>query len=153
MFATGHSTQQVDASERGGDDHQRSVPEPLLRELRRSFSPLRLKYITQVLSGDELRVIGDLRDALIIARIKRMRAERLRRFDRYRPANRREHALYEQAQLQWLKDEQYLLGLRLGRSPSHRELLTDFAQYQNGLRFRAYYALKHPKRMCNISGC
>lgn len=153
MFATGHNTQLVEGPELGAEAHQqRAVPATLLRELHQRFSPRRVRYITDVLSAEELRVINDLGDALIIARIKRMPAERLRRFDRYRPANQREHALYEQAQLQWLRDEQYLLGLRLGRSPEHRELLADFAKHQNGLRFRAFYALKHPKRMKSIGG-
>jgi hypothetical protein len=135
-----------------GEQQPGALPAALLCELSMYFSPMRLRYISEVLSPDELRVIRDIRDALIIARIKRMSEDRLRRFDRYRPAGKHEHTIYEQAQLQWLYDEQYLLGLRLGRSPSHHELLADFAKHQNGLRFRAYYALKHPGRMSAVGG-
>lgn len=153
MLATEPSAQRTEVPQPAVlGENRRPLPDALSGELRKHFSPLRVRYITAVLSADELLVIHDIRDALILARIQRMPLERLRRFDGYRPANQREHALYEHAQLQWLHDEQYLLGLRLGRSPSHHELLVDFAKHQNGLRFRAYYALKHPQRMRCVSG-
>jgi hypothetical protein len=40
-------------------------------------------------------------------------------------------------------DETYLLG----RPPTHRELFDDFMNNHNGLRFRAYFALKRPGKM------
>ena len=50
-------------------------------------------------------------------------------------------------QLRWLRDEEYLLGTRLGRRPTQRELFVDFMNHRNGRRFRAYFALKYPDRM------
>jgi hypothetical protein len=123
------------------------LPAHLQQELQRHFSRLRVAYIASVLSAEELRIIGDLRDALIIARINRMPPRRLERFDRYVPADPAHQRAYAEAQVQWLHGEHYLLGTRLGRSPTHAELLADFVAHRNGQRFRAYYVLKHPERM------
>ena len=125
---------------------QAVLPDYLLHELQRHFSPRRLAYVARVLSVEELRIIGDLQDALILARIKRMAPQRLARFDRLVP-RADNHRAYVAAQMEWLKGEHYLLGTRLGRSPTHSELLADFMAHRNGQRFRAYYALKHPRRM------
>ena len=123
------------------------LPGPLYDELGRIFSPRRLEYIAHVLTPGEIRVIRDFRDAFIIARIKRMSHRRLERFDRFMPANREQQRFYTSLQARWLQDEQYLLGTRLGRSPTHQELFIDFMNNHNGLRFRAYFAMKYPERM------
>jgi hypothetical protein len=100
-----------------------------------------------VLSPDELCVISDLSDALIVARIKRMSNHRLKRFDSLIPVDNRQQRLYQSLQLQWLRDEEYLLGTRLGRSPTQKELFIDFMNNHNGLRFRAFFTLKFPDKM------
>lgn len=123
------------------------LPDALFNELRKLFSPRKLEYIAHVLSVDELKVLVDLHDALIIARIKRMSPQRLHRFDEFVPVDRAQLKAYEQAQLRWIKDEEYLLGVRLGRSPTPKELFADFTSNRNGLRFRAYFVLKHPQAM------
>lgn len=128
-----------------------TLPDRLLEQLGHRFRAKHVTYIARVLGAEELDVIRDLSDALIIARIKRMSSRRLRRYDRFVPVNRQEQEAFERAQLQWLEDEQYLLGRRLGHSPSHGELLADFVQHQNGLRFRAYYTMKHPHRMKRLT--
>ena len=134
------------------------LPQRLREQLEQRFSPKRVQYIISILIADELDVLRDLGDALIIARIKRMSPSRLRRFDRFVPVTKQEQEFFEQAQMQWIEDEQYLLGRRLGRSPSHGELFADFTKHQNGQRFRAYYTLKHPHRMkrllahCRVAG-
>lgn len=124
-----------------------AVPDELADHLRRRFPPRRLGYIARVLTPDELRVLGDPDDALIVARIKRMPPGRLARFDRLVPAGPHEQRLFRTLQLQWLRDEEYLLGTRLGRRPTQRELVSDFARHRNGQRFRAYFALKYPRKM------
>jgi hypothetical protein len=103
-----------------------------------------VEYIAHILSYDELHILPDLHDALIIARLQRMTPDQLRRFDNYIPLQQK---AYELTQLRWIQDEEYLLGLRLGRPPTHRELSLDFANRQTGLRFRGYYTLKYPDRM------
>jgi len=123
------------------------LPPHIADELRRHFTPRQRAYITRVLSAEELRIIGDLRDALILARIERMPDHRLARYDRFVAIDPAQHKAYMAAQTEWLHGEGYLLGTRLGRSPTHAELLADFVEHRNGQRFRAYYVMKHPDRM------
>ena len=119
----------------------------LLGELRARFTPRQVNFIAAVLTPDELAVIGDLNDALIFARIKRMPDARLRRFDNLIPTDDAQVRFYQSLQLRWLRDEEYLLGTRLGRRPTQRELFADFLNNHNGQRFRAYFAMKYPERM------
>lgn len=123
------------------------LPARLLHELNRRFASSRVEYIAHVLSPDELCVISDLSDALIVARIKRMSNQRLERFDTLIPIDNRQQRHYQSLQLQWLRDEEYLLGTRLGRSPTQKELFIDFMNNHNGLRFRAFFTLKFPDKM------
>jgi hypothetical protein len=124
-----------------------SVPRPILGELPASFTPREARYISQVLTPDELRVIADRHDALVIARIKRMPHRRLERYDGFIPRDAAEQRFYCAIQRQWLRDEEYLLGTRLGRSPTAKELFIDFMNNHNGLRFRAFFAMKYPSRV------
>ena len=124
-----------------------ALPARLGEELTRRFSPRRLGYIVRVLTPEELSVVRDAADALIIARIKRMNERQLRRFDDLVPADPSENRVYHELQLQWLHDEEYLLGTRLGRRPSQREFVADFISHRNGARFRAYFALKYPGKV------
>ena len=110
-------------------------------------STRRAAYVARVLTDGERAVIADPQDAVILARIKRMPQRRLDRLDAMEPAGREDRRLFGWLQLLWLRDEAYLLGTRLGRSPTHRELFADFTRHQNGLRFRAYFALKFPRRV------
>ena len=119
----------------------------LLGELKARFTPREAHYVASVLTPDELAVIGDIRDALIFARIKRMSDAKLRRFDNLIPADEAQLRFYQSLQLQWLRDEEYLLSTRLGRRPTQRELFVDFLNHHNGERFRAYFAMKYPERM------
>jgi hypothetical protein len=120
---------------------------PILADLPPGFSPRAARYISHVLTADELRVIADRRDALVIARIKRMPHRRLVRYDKFMPRDAADQRFYCAIQRQWLRDEEYLLGTRLGRSPTARELFIDFMNNHNGLRFRAFFAMKFPDRV------
>jgi hypothetical protein len=51
---------------------------------------------------------------------------------------------YNTLELEWLKVEKYLLGLRLGHAPSEQELMADMDQERLTLHFRVYYALTKP---------
>jgi hypothetical protein len=119
----------------------------LLGELRARFTPRQARYVAAVLTKDELAVISNLHDALIFARIKRMSDRQLRRFDRLVPADDAQVRFYQSLQLRWLRDQEYLLGTRLGRVPTAREMFVEFMTQHNGQRFRAYFALKYPDRM------
>ena len=124
------------------------LPAALFEVLRRSFTPRQLRYILAALTPGELAVIADPgADALIISRIKRMPGRRLKRFDDLVPADFHQQCCYRSLQLQWLRDEEYLLGTRLGRRPTEKELFIDFMNHGNGLRFRAYFALKFPEHV------
>ena len=61
-----------------------------------------------------------------------------------------ERQLYHDLQLHWLRTEEYLLGTRLGRKPTPREFFIDFMQNHNGLRFRAYFAMKFPEKVVHL---
>jgi hypothetical protein len=122
------------------------LPPAILAALQARFSPRRVEYVAQVLTPAELGIIADLSDALILARLKRMPDDRLRRFDKLIPYDG-DHQLYRTLQMQWLRDEEYFLGTRLGRRPTARELFIDFMHNHHGLRFRAYFSLKYPKRV------
>lgn len=126
-----------------------SLPAHLLTALERRFSTWRVEYIARALSEDKLAVIANLDDALIIARIARMSNRLLEDFDYVLPLAT-ECRLYQNLQLQWLRTEEYLVGTRLGRKPTHRELFIDFMQNYNGLRFRAYFALKFPEKVKDL---
>jgi hypothetical protein len=132
------------------------LPPKLGDELCRRFPLRRVQYIVRVLTPQELSVVRDAADAFIIARIKRMTDRRLRRFDDLVPADPKEHRVYHTLQIQWLRDQEYLLGTRLGRRPTQRELVADFITHRNGARFRAYFALKFPgkvRRWVPAAGC
>jgi hypothetical protein len=122
------------------------VPSDTLASLAERFTDLRVAYILRTLTPGELTVLGDLADALIVARIKRMPDARLRRFDQLVPHDG-DHHLYRTLQMQWLRDEEYLLGTRLCRQPTPKELFVDFMSNDHGLRFRAYFSLKYPGRV------
>jgi hypothetical protein len=119
----------------------------LLGELRARFTPRQVHYVASVLTADELAVIADLADALLIARIKRMSGERLRKFDQLIPADDTQVRFYQSLQLRWMRDQEYFLTTRLGRAPTAREMFVEFMNHHNGQRFRAYFALKYPDRM------
>jgi hypothetical protein len=123
------------------------LPAWLFHELGKRFIPSRVDYIAHVLRPDELCVISDLSDALVVARIKRMTNQQLKRFDNLIPVDSRQQRHYQSLQLQWLRDEEYLLGTRLGRSPTQKELFIDFMNNHNGLRFRAFFTLKYRDKM------
>jgi hypothetical protein len=136
-------------------DHLRVAPAPQAdafapgtrAALSARFRPRRAAYVLRTLTPGELAVIADPADALILARIKRMPNARLRRFDRLVPADREHHQLFRVLQMNWLRDEEYLLSTRLGRWPTPKELFVDFMHHKNGLRFRAYFAMKYPDRV------
>ncbi|MDB5294290.1 MAG: hypothetical protein JWO31_273 [Phycisphaerales bacterium] len=136
--------QQARPCSRSGSAYHRPGVE---EELRRRFPPRRLGYIARVLTAEEMAVLPDAADALIVARIKRMSDPRLAGYDRLIPADARAERQYHALQLQWLREEEYLLGTRLGRRPTPRELCADFAAHRNGSRFRAYFAMKYPRQM------
>ena len=123
------------------------LPPDLRIELRRHFSTPDLEYIARVLLPGEIRVINDLEDALIIAKIKCMSPAELKKYDDLIPLNTKELRFYQAIQAEWLCVETYLLGTVLGRSPRHDELFFDFMNHKNGQRFRAYFAMKYPDRM------
>ena len=93
------------------------LPQYLVDTLRQTFSPRQVGYIAQVLTAGELSVISDLKDALFIARIKRLSASRLELYDRFVPKDKETLRLYQAVQARWLRDEEYLLGTRLGAAP------------------------------------
>ena len=119
----------------------------MVGELRARFRPRQVEYIAAALTGEELAVISDLSDALLFARIKRMPERRLRRFDQLIPADDTQVRFYQSLQLRWLRDQEYLLGTRLGRGPTAREMFVDFMKNHNGQRFRAYFCMKYPDRV------
>jgi hypothetical protein len=123
------------------------MPQGLRERLRQRFSAKRVGYIAQVLTEGELAVVSDLGDALIIARIKRMSDKQLHHYERLGPISADDRRLYSALQVRWLRDEEYLLGCKLGRKPEHRDLFVDFMSNHNGLRFRAYFAMKFPRRV------
>jgi hypothetical protein len=136
-----------DSRSKPGRTWKRPANWPILAELPAVFTPREARYISHVLTADELHVIGDRRDALVIARIKRMPHRRLARYDGFIPRDAADQRFYCAIQRQWLRDEEYLLGTRLGRSPTPKELFIDFMNNHNGLRFRAFFAMKYPSRV------
>ena len=146
-------TAEVDALQCGGLNGLTALellPPATYAALREVFTRRQVEYVAHVLHADEIAVIGNLADALVIARIKRMRPARLKRYDNFVPTDARQQQFYQSLQVQWLRDEEYLLGTRLGRRPTHEEFFIDFMKNRNGLRFRAYFAIKYPERMRRV---
>lgn len=129
-----------------------SLPPRVWDELSQALPLREARYVAAILTAEELSVLAELKDAIIIARIKRMPHARLRRFDCFFPHSKEDQDLYRKTQLRWLRDEEYLLGTRLGRSPKAREITHDFNVLQLGLRFRAYFAMKFPDRVVRKRG-
>lgn len=123
------------------------LPADLAQSLQAIFGTRRSHYIACVLTPGELRILGNVRDALIIARIKRMPARKLQQFDQWIPVDAAQQKFYQAVQFEWLRREQYLLGMRLRRAPTDRDLIQDFMNNHNGERFRAFFAMKYPGRM------
>jgi len=92
-------------------------PGLLLDRLNMHFVPRRVRYITHVLCAEELKIVEDLNDACILARIKRMDERRLMRFDRFVPLDATQKRAFITAQMEWIRHERYLLGCRLGHDP------------------------------------
>lgn len=130
-----------------GPEPGQRLPQVWMERLRQRFSARRVGYIAQVLTPGELAVVNDVGDALIIARIKRLSEEKLHHYERLGPISADDRRLYSTLQVRWLRDEEYLLGCKLGRKPEHRDLFLDFMTNHNGLRFRAYFAMKFPRRV------
>lgn len=145
-FASGHSCN-GNGKLKQSQSWRNLLPAGMIEQLQRRFSPMRVEYIARVLTAGEIGVLSDIGDALIIARIKRMPNGRLRRYDVYVPVDLSAQRKFCDAQLEWIRGEHYLLGTRLGRSPTHAELFADFVHNRNGLRFRAYYCMRHPDQM------
>ena len=122
------------------------LPPNLLAALQSRFSHRQVEYIAHVLTVNEISIISDIGDVLILARIKRMDDDRLRKFDELIPHDG-DHQLYRTLSMQWIRDEEYFLGTRLGRRPTPRELFIDFMHNGHGIRFRAYFSLKYPARV------
>lgn len=118
--------------------------------LSKIFTPMRLRYVASVLTDEEIDLIRDPTDALIMARIKRMTPEELRRFDRYAPKDENAQKLFNNVQVSWIKDEEWVVGSRIGHKPSQKELFADFMKYNNGVRYRAYFTMKHPELVVGL---
>ncbi len=136
-----------------GKKAEELLPFALLVILQQYFSCRELNYISKVLSVDELRVIGDLHDSLIVARIKRMLPSQIAHYDHFLPKNEEEQKRYNIEQLEGLEDEEWLLGTRCLHRPNSHEFVEDFLKCKNGIRFRAYYCLKYPERMRHNGKC
>lgn len=127
------------------DDLLPSYQSEILRN--HGYSLLEQQYIARVLKPQEIALITDPENILYIARVKRLTPERLAEFDQYvwkNPATRKK---YMREQREWLNQERYFLGQKLGHFPDDGELAADFIEKNLGQYFRAYYTLKYPERM------
>lgn len=104
-------------------------------------------YIAKVLSPPEIAIVNDPENLIYLARVKRLSEPELERYDRFiwkSPAIRKK---YMREQKEWLNQERYFLGQKLGHFPGDDELAADFLQKNLGQYFRAYYTIKYPERM------
>ena len=97
--------------------------------------------LTNKLSRQELAVIHEKEDWLYFEVIKGMTVGELKQFDIYVPTNLKH---YNHRQVEWLKDELYLICVRENHKPTEAELLEDIEFNHNSERFRVYYSLKYP---------
>jgi len=58
---------------------------------------------------------------------------------------------YVVLQCQWIETEKYLLGTVLNREPTEQELIDEWISHFNSERFRAFYVLKFPDKVCRNS--
>ena len=129
------------------------APVDIINWLMGVYSKLKVNYIVRVLTYEEIKAIYDPLDILILARIKRMKTDRLKHFDHFTPINKEEFKKYIAVQVSWMEEEKWFLGNRLHRCPTQKEIAEDFVASNNGLRFRAYYCLKYPERMQHNGKC
>jgi hypothetical protein len=95
------------------------------------------------LTLEELAVVHDKNEIPYFEIIKGMSLSELRSFDCYKPSNLKH---YVEKQQEWLEEEAYLIGKRLGhnRKVSNEDLLADFEKHHNGERLRVWYVLRFP---------
>lgn len=100
----------------------------------------------QQLTLEERAVIEFEKNVPYFQIIKGMSLDELRSFDCYKPIDLKH---YVTRQKDWLSQEKYLIGKRLGhnRKVTDEDLLKDFEHYHNGERFRVFYVLTHPDKV------
>lgn len=101
-----------------------------------------------ILTHEELELIKDESDIPILAYVKTLSPEGLEHFDRkYRPKPEwcGDYILFQK---HWLEVDNWLLGNKLGRSPTESEMGRTYKEeHLNHLRFRAFFVLKYPDRV------
>lgn len=118
---------------------------------RERINQKRSLFIDKVLTEDQKRVVRELGDLIYVAALERLirkNPEKSIWIDKNYRAVDFEH--YLSVQRSWLIDEEYLVGTRLGYKPSQREIIGDFVNFNNGLRFKLFYFFKYPERMNKI---
>jgi hypothetical protein len=86
----------------------------------------------------------------ILARVISMRLEELEEFDQAQPTDLRH---YLQVEKNWINRDVRLLENRLRRKATAREIADHITRTATSLRFRAYYAMRFPERVCFPSRC
>ena len=123
------------------------LPIERVRKLRMYYpKESRVRYIDSVLSENDLRNIDSSKefnegDYIIFARTKRATGKQLRHANGYL-LNDVYH--YMHTENEWFKVGLKALEIQLGRNPTMPELKSSLFSEENCIRFRMFYALKHP---------
>lgn len=86
----------------------------------------------------------------ILARVISLRIDELEEFDQCQPTDLRH---YVQVEKNWINREVRLLENRLGRKASAEDVAKHIIRSATSLRFRAYYAMRFPDRVCFPARC
>jgi hypothetical protein len=116
------------------------------------YNSSQARFILATLTRSELDAIdttegmGD-EDYFFVALANTIANKKPKLAARFDKCERKDLHHYAEAQLAWLKTEQYLIGTKLKHPPSPHELAQDFFANGNGPRHRIWYCLKFPDKV------
>src|SRR3989338_4917809 len=79
----------------------------------------------KVLTSEESALIRNDKDKIILAKIKKMSPDEIRKFQDYRPISLKD---YNDSQIEWLNTSRYFLGIKLNRPPTDEEAERDYIE-------------------------
>ena len=119
--------------------------------IRQYFPRRKADYIFAIFSETELEVVRnspqfETEDFLLHAKARRISSNK-EKFARYQTAELLDFHHACMRNIEWMKQELYLIGMKKGSEPNTSELTNDFELHHNGEHLRVFYCLKHPERI------
>ena len=115
--------------------------------VREHYSLRKAEFIESILSPEELSIIREPEEFYAMAKVKfilKTSPELVIGFESCKPRNFNH---YMSVQKSWIETEAWLVGTEKHHQPTSLELINDFRENQNGLRFKIFYCLRFPDKV------